>query len=104
MLALLAGVMTSPLRPSRLACGVPSSRFHPDNLAVPRTASPRISATSVGSQPILVKALPAENEEELNRTTDPGWCVFDQTPSRASKPEWIFPTSGLDQVFHPLRC
>ncbi len=104
VLALLAGVMTSPLRPSRLVAGVPSPRFHSDNLALPRTVSSRISATWFGSQPLLVKALPAESEEELNRTTGPVWFGLDQPPAVAFKSEWILTASGFDLVFHPLRC
>jgi hypothetical protein len=104
LLALLAGVSALPIRSSRPVGVTAYPRFNRDKLASPETASPRITATSVGSQPVLFKALPAENDEELDRTTGPVWCGLEQSPAVTFKPEWILATSGFDPEFHPLRC
>ncbi len=78
--------------------------FHRDNHPIPRTTSPGISATLAASQPILVKALLVEGEEDQEGTTRPGWCDFDPPSDVAFRPAWILATPTLDQVFHPLRC
>jgi hypothetical protein len=101
VLVLLAGVMASPIRLSSPTSVIDCLRC---NFAIPKTTSTRIAVTSVVSRPVLVKGLPAENEEELSRTTPPDWYNIDQSPTLALRPEWVLATPGSDEVFHPLRC
>jgi hypothetical protein len=103
VLALLAGVMTSSSRSPR-ATGVASRPgYRRDHLAV-SLLSPRVSAASVASRPIMFKALPAEGEEELNGMTGPDVRYADPPSAIAFRPQWILAPSALELLSHPLRC
>jgi hypothetical protein len=104
-LALLAAVMTSPIRPSKAAGG----GSHPDclrrNFGIPAKAdTAHRPASPVPSRVVQVKAL--SSERRLDLTGDSARQYVDPAcPSPASpEPERDSTAFRLDRAIHPLRC
>ena len=105
-LALLAAVMTSPIRPANAALASGTSQVDglPHNFAIPgkATTSHHRSHAPVTSRVVQVKAL--SSRRDLDWTSDPARHRVGplQAPCLAAGPPST--ALGFDQKAHPLRC
>jgi hypothetical protein len=105
-LALLAAVMTSPIRPLASLGALSCPDALQCNLAIPLTQPAHLSLKSVTPRGATINAVRSENEEEeLGRAESPAGCFVCcplsaslKTPARARA---VF---GLTQASQPLRC
>ena len=103
-LALLVGVMSSPMRPARTAVGSARPHCLRDNVSLPTSQSWPVSVTSVGSRPFQIKALASEGEEELKAATAPSCDSIDPPPLPSSKPPRDLTAFDPVRAPYPLRC
>jgi hypothetical protein len=106
-LALVAAVMTLPIRPAITAIGRGNSEIDclHRNIAIPGKATTHHRPTApVNSRVVQVKAL--SSSSKLSRTACVvGRCLgLTSPPSRLPDRLSSTLTSGLDRAAHPLRC
>jgi hypothetical protein len=104
-LALLVGVITAPIRPSRLAAaGHPS--FLPGNVTAPPAHTTRVVATVVSARTERIKAVSSESEKdkELDKAASPTFLPINPSPPTPFSPAQSVTSSITSQALRPLRC
>jgi hypothetical protein len=84
-------------RPGRADCA--NHKF-----AAPTSHSTRLCATWATARPDRLKAVTAENEEEMGRTIAPACCLFVSFPPQRIQPARLSTHSASSRTNIPLRC
>jgi hypothetical protein len=101
-LALLAAVMTSPIRPSKAASGTSQPDYLRRNFGIPRHGSTHRTAVPHTSRVVQVKAL--SSQTRLDWTTHPARHHDDLARTDSREPRRASSAFHLDRAPHPLRC
>ena len=103
--ALLVAVMASPIRPMRSA-GASAPNCLRRNFAIPAAKNKltRVSVRLAVSDPVQIKALASEAEEEPRSMTDAVTRLIALPPTPSIKPAQAMAVKGPSSTLHPLRC
>jgi hypothetical protein len=101
-LALVVGVLTSPIRPSKASSVANPPNYLQRNFGIPHSPSKHLPTSSAASRVIQVKALPSKQEQK--QRSRPGDHLFVPAVADFVATEPADAVRSPAPAAHPLRC